>query len=94
MKFKDRLFAGYLLSEALKDNNKIKKLNFNKLIVLGIPRGGVIVANVIADELRINNFGIIIPKKLGAPQSKEIAIGAVMKDGSTYLNEDVVKNLN
>jgi predicted phosphoribosyltransferase len=66
MKFKDRLFAGYLLSEALKDNNKMKKLNFNKLIVLGIPRGGVIVADVIAVELRINN-GIIIPKKKYSP---------------------------
>ena len=67
MKFKDRLFAGYLLSEALEDNNKMKKLNFNKLIVLGIPRGGVIVDDVIADELRINNFGIIIPKKKCSP---------------------------
>ena len=38
-------------------------------------------------------FDIIIPKKLCAPHSEELAIGAVMEDGTTYLNDILVKEL-
>ena len=66
-------------------------------MVLGIPRGGVTVADIIARKLSCE-FDIIIPRKLRAPHSEELAIGAVIgrgeEDGSaTYLNDTLVKEL-
>lgn len=98
LRFKDRTWAANLLAESLKD--KIKKENAavgnkeNKIQVLGIPRGGVITADVIAIKLNPTaRFDIVIPRKLGAPHNQELAIGAVMEDGTTYLNEALVKML-
>jgi putative phosphoribosyl transferase len=59
---------------------------------LGIPRGGVVVADIVARKLSCH-FDIVIPRKLGAPHNEEVAIGAVMEDGTTYLNEEIVKIL-
>jgi putative phosphoribosyl transferase len=62
-------------------------------IVLGIPRGGVTVGHIIARKLSCE-FDIIIPRKLRAPHSEELAIGAIMEDGNiTYLNDILVKEL-
>jgi putative phosphoribosyl transferase len=57
--------------------------------VLGIPRGGVIVADIVASKLQTNNFNIIIPRKLTVPNNEEIAFGAVMLNGMTYLNHNL-----
>lgn len=89
LKFRDRESAGEILSEGLKAI--IKKDERKNTIVLGIPRGGVIIADIIAKNLRCE-FDIIIPRKLRAPFNKEIAIGAIMGDGTTYINETVVKD--
>jgi predicted phosphoribosyltransferase len=59
---------------------------------LGIPRGGVIIGSTIANKLSCD-FGIIIPRKLRAPHNEELGIGALMEDGTTYLNETLVKEL-
>ena len=61
-------------------------------MVLGIPRGGVIVADVVAKKLNAD-FDIVIPRKLTAPDNKENAIGAVMEDGSLYLDDFLVNSL-
>jgi putative phosphoribosyl transferase len=53
----------------------------------------VIIADIIATKLSSNYFDIIIPRKLGAPYNEELAIGAVMEDGTTYLNDEVVRTL-
>ena len=62
------------------------------MIVLGIPRGGVATADVIAKKLK-TSFDIIIPRKLRVPHNQELAIGAVMEDGVSYLNEDLIRSL-
>ena len=90
LKFKDRESSGNILSEALK--NIIKKDERKNTLVLGIPRGGVITADIIARKLCCE-FGIIISRKLRAPSNEELAIGAIMGDGTTYLNEMRVKDL-
>jgi putative phosphoribosyl transferase len=90
LKFKDRESSGNILSEALKDI--IKKDERKNTLVLGIPRGGVITADIIARKLGCE-FNIIIPRKLRAPSNEELAIGAIMGDGTTYLNEMRVKDL-
>jgi putative phosphoribosyl transferase len=90
LRFKDRTNAGNILAAAL--NDKIKKDERPYSIVLGIPRGGVLVADIVANKLSCH-FDIVIPRKLGAPHNEEVAIGAVMEDGTTYLNEEIVRIL-
>ncbi len=53
---------------------------------MAIPRGGVVLGDIIASKLRCN-LDVIFSKKIGAPSNKEFAIGAVMPDGSFFLNK-------
>ena len=91
LKLKDRISAGRILSQAIMDVVR-KQDERKRSLVLGIPRGGVLIADIIARELGCE-FGIIMPRKLQAPHNKEIAIGAIMDDGTTYVNEIMVKEL-
>jgi predicted phosphoribosyltransferase len=77
LKLNDRAAAANILGESLKDTIK-KEEDRKKSIVLGIPRGGVIIADIIARKLSAE-FNIIIPRKLRSPHNKEVAIGAVWK---------------
>ena len=87
MRFKDRDDAGLQLLQ------KLTWLKGKDVIILAIPRGGIVVGDVIAESLNVK-LDVIVPRKLGAPSNPELAIGAVMHDGSTYLNDYVVKALN
>jgi putative phosphoribosyl transferase len=40
------------------------------------------------------SFDIIIPRKLRSPHNEEVAIGAIMEDGTSYLNEVLVRELD
>ena len=93
LRLKDRTNAGNILGESLKDIIKDKQEQRENTVVLGIPRGGVVVADIVARKLSCH-FDIVIPRKLGAPHNEEVAIGAVMEDGTTYLNEEIVKTLD
>ena len=93
LRLKDRATAGNILGEALKDVIKSEKERRESTTVLGIPRGGVIVADLVTKKMSCR-FDIIIPRKLRAPHNEELAIGAVMGDGSIYLNEDIIKKLD
>lgn len=86
MKFRDRIEAGNLLAERLAENR------FAPIIVLGIPRGGVILGDIVAKKLDAD-FDIVIPRKLGAPENEELAMGAVMEDGTVYINTYIVNAL-
>jgi predicted phosphoribosyltransferase len=86
MKFRDRIDAGNLLAERLAENG------YTPAIVLGIPRGGVILADIVAKKLAAD-FDIVVPRKLGAPENEELAIGAVMEDGTSYINSYIVNAL-
>jgi putative phosphoribosyl transferase len=98
LRFKDRAAAGNILAEILKDRLKKEKLE-QCIVVLGIPRGGVVTANSVARKLSkeaVNtsvDFDIIMSRKLTDRHNKEQAIGAVMEDGTTYLDEDLVSML-
>ena len=86
MKFRDRIDAGNLLAERLAEHG------YTPAIVLGIPRGGVLLADIVAKKLGAD-FDIVIPRKLGAPENEELAIGAVMEDGTSYINRYIVNAL-
>ena len=77
---KDRKEAGFLLSK------KLKKYQNNKnTLVLAVPRGGVPVGYEIANRLHLS-LDIVLSKKIGHPNNKEFAIGAVSMD-STLIDE-------
>ncbi len=90
-KFKDREHAAELLISKL--NNELKDEIAKDIVVFGIPRGGVILAYTIHKNRSANYFDIVIPRKLGAPNNKELGIGAIMDKDIVYLNEYVVKAL-
>lgn len=87
MRFRDRREAGRLL---------VEKLAFlrgrENLIVLGVPRGGVVVAYEIARALDAP-LDVYITRKIGAPYNPELAIGAVASDGTVFLDQGLVNRL-
>jgi len=84
MQFRDRREAGQLLAEALADLRGAKDV-----IVLGIPRGGVVVAHEVAAALKAP-LDVYITRKIGAPYNPELAIGAVASDGTLVLDDDLI----
>jgi putative phosphoribosyl transferase len=72
--FRDRVDAGVRLAAALQRHR-----DQPETVVLGIPRGGVVVAEAIALALHLP-LGICPVRKLGAPGNPELAIGAVDDD--------------
>jgi putative phosphoribosyl transferase len=83
--FRDRRDAGEQLAGLLVDTVA------PPAVVLGIPRGGVIVAAHVATLLRWP-LGIVVTKKLGAPGNPELGIGAVAQ-GVRVLELDVIAAL-
>ena len=83
MIFRDRVDAGERLAAALQ-----RYRDAPDTVVLGIPRGGVVVAKAIAVELYLP-LSICPVRKLGAPGNSELAIGAVDDlPGNDCLNSD------
>lgn len=88
MIFKNRAEAGKLLAEKLKNYEK----NPNT-VVLGLPRGGVVVAHEIARVLNIP-LDVLIVRKIGAPGNPELAIGATDEKGTRVLEETIIQLYN
>jgi putative phosphoribosyl transferase len=86
IKFKDRFAAGEILASLL-DRYKSGR---ESVTVIGVARGGVIVADAIAEKIDAN-FDIIVPRKLRSPNNSENAIGAIMHDGSIYLDTSILE---
>jgi putative phosphoribosyl transferase len=83
--YRDRIDAGEQLATALAGVIDPEE----RPLVLGVPRGGVPVAAVVADRLDAD-LDVLVAHKLGAPGNPEFAIGAVAEDGSTYLDDRIV----
>ena len=75
MRFKDRGEAAALLAERLADHKGENPL------VLGVPRGAVPMARIIADALE-GELDVVLVRKLRAPGMPELAIGAVDETGA------------
>lgn len=67
--FHDRIEAGLLLVK------KLRKYKSENCVILGVPRGGIPVAYIVATELDLP-LDIILTRKIGHPMNKEYAIGA------------------
>ena len=78
MIFRNREHAATLLAE------KLAKYKIQKPLVLGIPRGALPMAKIIADALEVD-LDVVLVHKLRAPGQPELAIGAVDEEGRVYL---------
>jgi len=87
MVFSDRKQAGQLLGEKLADF-----AHREDVLILAIPRGGVVVGFELAKKLGLP-LQVVVTKKIGAPENSELAIGAVAEDGKPIFNEDLVRRL-
>jgi putative phosphoribosyl transferase len=79
--FRDREDAGRRLAA------RLREFELHDPIVLGIPRGGVVVADVIALELDAE-LDIVLARKLRAPWQPELAIGSIAEDGEAHMTSE------
>ncbi len=86
--YKDRRDAGFLLSSNLKEYK-----DREGVVVLALPRGGVVTGNEVASCLHCP-LDIIIIKKLGFPGEPELSIGAVSETDVVVLNESIITAYN
>jgi len=86
--FRDRVDAGKKLAERLISDFKGKP----DTVVIGLPRGGVVLADEVATALELP-LDIVVPRKIGAPMNPELAVGAITEDGEVQLDEEVLKYL-
>lgn len=93
VKFQSRMDAGQKIAERLigLKEDLIGKRN-HSIVVLAIPRGGIIIGDIVASELAAR-LDVVVSRKIGAPNNPELAIGAVMPDGSYFLNQEIVDML-
>jgi len=84
--FKNRIQAGDVLAEEL------SHIDLDNALLLAVPRGGVVVAVPAARRLGLP-IGVLITRKLGHPLNPEVAIGAVMPDGSAMYDAQTMARL-
>ena len=86
--FKDRVDAGSRLAEELVRRG----YSGEDVVVLALPRGGVVVGYEVAKALGAE-LEVLVSRKLGSPGNPELGIGAIAEDGSLYLNQDLINKL-
>lgn len=86
--FADRAAAGDALAE------RLEHLTQRRPLVLGLPRGGVVVAARIAERLGAP-LDVVVVRKIGAPGHRELAMGALALWGphsAVVRNEHVLRS--
>ncbi len=86
--FENRADAGQKLAQSLRELQQVLK----KPIVLGIPRGGVPVGNVLAKTLGCE-LDTIVLRKIPIPSDPEAGYGAVTIDKTVILNQEMLSHL-
>jgi len=87
MRFENRVDAGKKLAA------KLEKYKGEDVVVLALPRGGVVLGYEIAKSLGAP-LDLVITRKIGHPDNPEYAICAVAEDGHTLCNEVERSNIN
>jgi putative phosphoribosyl transferase len=87
MDFQDRREAGLKLAEKLESYH-----GQPETVVVGLARGGVVVAHAVAKALNLP-LDVIIIRKVGAPHNEELAIGAIDEEGHGVFNDDIIQHL-
>jgi putative phosphoribosyl transferase len=86
-RFRDRTEAGQVLASRL-----TAYAHRPDVLVLALPRGGVVVAFEVAKALHVP-LDVLIIRKLGVPGYEELAMGAIASGGVRVLNDEVVRML-
>ena len=86
-RFRDRREAGIQLAA------EIGAYRGKSAVVLGVPRGGMVVAAELARALNAE-LDIVLAHKLRTPGQAELAMGSVSEDGKLFLNLEIVQALN
>ena len=81
MRFKSRAHAAELLVQRLRTSYQN-----NNPLVLGVPRGAVPMAKIIADALG-GELDVVLVHKLTHPEQAELAIGAIDEQGNAFVND-------
>ncbi|KWX04460.1 hypothetical protein TH66_07760 [Carbonactinospora thermoautotrophica] len=89
-RFRDRTEAGRLLGQALRERTDLA--DRPDVLVLGLPRGGVVVAAEVARALHAPLDAFVV-RKIGVPGHEELAMGAIASGGIRVVNEDVRASL-
>lgn len=80
--YADRRDAAERLSESLAG------YEVHHPVILGIPRGGVVIADAVSRELNAD-LDVVLTRKLGAPGNPELAIGAISENGETFVQHQI-----
>ena len=82
--FADRREAALQLSE------RLAEYRTRHPVILGIPRGGIVIADTISNELQAD-LDVVLTRKLGAPGNPELAIGAVSEHGEILIDPRIAR---
>jgi predicted phosphoribosyltransferase len=85
MVFRDRYDAGRRLAA------KLERYRAERPLILGLPRGGVVVGYEVATAMDAT-LDVLLVRKLGAPGAEEFAIGAIAAE-TTLLNAPLIAEL-
>lgn len=87
MIFKNRTDAGKQLAQKIKDQK------ISPDIVIGLPRGGVPVAAIVAKALKLP-LSVVVARKLSHPMQPELGVGAIAEHDVLVLNSQLVRQMN
>jgi len=87
MTFQDRKEAGKALARRLGHYR-----GRNDVLVLGVPRGGAVLAAEVAEALEAP-LDVFLCRKLGVPGEAQLAFGAVAPGGVRVLDEEIISAL-
>ena len=91
--FQDRTEAGLYLAPMVFSRlaHPSSPRGVESALVLGLPRGGVPVAAVVAEALGVP-LDVLVVRKIGVPWQPELALGAVGESGAVVLNDEVLSS--
>lgn len=84
MRFTSRQDAGQQLGEALRGRFPAAQ------VVLGLPRGGVVVAAEVARILHVP-LDVLVVRKIGHPQHREFAVGALAENDVVLIDDSATR---
>lgn len=87
-KFRNRIEAGQMLASML-----AIYANRSDVTILALPRGGVPVAFEVAIALQVP-MDVCLVRKIGVPEHKELAMGAIAMHDVLVINHSIVEKLN
>ena len=91
-RYRNRVEAGELLAAELQQVLGDPDQRSEPVVVLGVPRGGVIVAAAVAAAIGAP-LDVALARKLPAPGNPELAIGAIGEGGEPWLNHELISRM-